>query len=121
MSELSDDLIWEQAYLVSRGVRPLALVGSIPVSNASSRMATQIRMGMVSDGLAIPFVFMPYDDDFATCGFAAENWVIDLLKWSWANMPRREHELMLGLMLGYAPNEIRKFDEIAAEWNSSSN
>ena len=120
ISEISDDLIFEQAYLVSKGVRALALVGSIPESDAMLRMATHIKLGIASEGLAIPFVITPYNDNFATCGFAAEEWVIDLLKWSWANMPQREHELLLGLMLGYSPKEIQDYTEYVASLREST-
>ena len=121
ISEVSDDLIFEQAYLVSKGVRSLALVGSIPESDAMLRMATHIKLGIASKGLAIPFVITPYKDrDFATCGFAAEQWVIDVLKWTWTNMPEREHELLLGLMLGYSPKEIQDYAEYIADLREST-
>ena len=52
---LSDDLIQEQAYLVSRGVRPLALLESVSLEPAEM-VNTFVRLNQVAVDPAIPFV-----------------------------------------------------------------
>ena len=106
----TDDLIKEQAYLVSRGVRPLALL--TPVGLDSKEMeGAFVRLGQTVGGDAIPFVLPRRDADCAMTGFAAAQWVIHLLRWSYDHAPVRQHHRILGLLLGYSVEAIARHDD----------
>ena len=59
---------------------------------------------------AIPFVLSREDIDCAMTGFAAAQWVIDLLKWSYKYAPMHQHHRILGLLLGYSASAIAEHD-----------
>ena len=107
---VSRDTVSEQAYLVSRGVRPVSLLGSI--SNTPNEMAnafTTLKQDFVWEG-AIPFVIPRKDMDCAMCGFASTEWVIDLLKWSYDHAPLRYQHQIVAMLLGYSPEAIAQHD-----------
>lgn len=110
--DFSDELIQEQAYLVSRGVRPLALLGSINPDPATMKRAL-VRLNQLtgaSAGSAIPFVLLRADMGCAMVGFAAAQWVVDLLEWSYRQAPMRQHHCIIGLLLGYSASAIAEHD-----------
>ena len=108
----SDDLVREQAYLISRGVRPLSIVESIDPDESGMHAAfCRLQDAAAPYQGAIPFVLPMGDDGSATAGFAAEQWVVDLLGWSYANAPARHHSQIVGLLLGYTPRAIAVYDE----------
>ena len=77
--DVSDDLIQEQAYLVSRGVRPLAIVGPIPLAETCPLEVEFIRLNQMVGSLAtpsIPFVLPRRDMDCAMVGFASHQWAL---------------------------------------------
>jgi hypothetical protein len=102
----SDDALREQAQLVARGVRPLALVGSCSLDRASAVRHYLLRLGVPG---AIPFV-VPHGDG-AECGYAARAWVVETLTWVWT-VPERHRHRVLGLLLGYSAEAIGQFDEM---------
>ena len=105
----SDDLIQEQALLVAKSVRPLAILGAMSLDE--SEMDRQYsRLNQISSDRAIPFVLPRQDMDCAMAGFAAEQWVVDLLAWSYANAPLQQHHRIIGLLLGYSPRDIAEHD-----------
>ena len=105
----TDDLIQEQAYLVSRGVRALALLNPVGL-DAKEMEDAFIRLGQTVGGDIIPFVLPRRNADCAMTGFAAAQWVIDLLKWSYDQAPVRQHHRILGLLLGYSVEAIARHD-----------
>lgn len=78
----SDDLVCEQAYLVSRGVRPLVLIGmsGISVSTAYGHLWRLCDVGVTGSIMPIPFAFDNPKTERICCGFAAYPWIIELLK-----------------------------------------
>ena len=109
LPDLSDNLIREHAYLVSRGVRPLAIVGHCSDDPlAMLRTATKIE-ALACEG-AIPFVSDAHDGivDF---GYAASRRVIDLFCWlRSANeeaVPEEHRDRILGVLLGYGVDAVR--------------
>ena len=72
---LSDDLIQEQAYLVSRGVRPLALLESVSLEPAEM-VNTFVRLNQVAVDPAIPFVLPRRDMNCAMTGFVSSIWLV---------------------------------------------
>ena len=123
--DASDDLIQEQALLVSRGVRPMAIFGFTSSLDETELEKVFIRMNSISepDG-GIPFVLPQRSPECTKVGFAAERWVIDLLEWSYANARPRFHHCIMGLLLGYSPESIAKHDERLsgdpAHWRTTS-
>lgn len=103
-----DETLREAAYLIARGVRPLALVGTCAASDA---LSTRHHLLIAGERDAIPFV-LPSGDGGAKCGYASHAWVIDLLKWVDSFAPARQRHRILGLLLGYAPDEVRAFEEL---------
>ena len=57
----------------------------------------------------IPFVLPRKDIECAMTGFAAAQWVVDLLAWSY-DQPIRQHHRIIGLLLGYSADAIAEHD-----------
>jgi hypothetical protein len=108
-----------EAYLVSRGVRPLALVGHCPADPVvmlrvrtllnRARQAGEVIAFIVTEGGA--------GEGMAAFGYAAHRWAVDLLEWalSGAIPPARKHEI-LGLLCGYSPAAIARHQEREGMW-----
>jgi hypothetical protein len=111
--EHSEDYIAEQAYLVARGVRPLALVGSFR-ADPWTMTRVQTTLGRLSCAGAIPFV-VDRGDGVADAGYAAAGWAVDLFSCAVREeqdaIPTRHRDRVLGLLLGYSPTSIRDFEE----------
>jgi hypothetical protein len=109
--EQSDDLVREQAYLVARGVRPLAIVGECS-ADTMTMMRTATRIETLSVPGAIPFV-CDCKNGAAEYGYAAEEWVVDLFEWlvtaEGHTVPVEHRHRVLGLLLGYSPSAVRDF------------
>ena len=107
----SDDLVREQAYLVARGVRALAIVGECSTDTVTM-MRTATRIEGLSVPGAIPFV-CDCKNGAAEYGFAAEGWVVDLFEWLMSAendmVPTEHRHHVLGLLLGYSPSAVRDF------------
>lgn len=121
----SHDLVHEQAYLVSRGVRPLALIGTIPVSSewCVTRTKTQlmeVRTCGAAEREPIPVVMIRGDLSCADVGFAARSWVVDLLKWLDGHAPTKQTNRVLGLLLGYSPDAIAALEEAESGFRFST-
>lgn len=111
-SEQSDDLIREHAYLVARGVRPMAIVGECePDQLTMLKIATKMETLAVPG--AIPFV-LDCRHGAAEYGFAAEGWVVDLFEWLMTSaenvVPTNHRHHVLGLLLGYSTSAVRAFE-----------
>ena len=93
----SDDLLREQAYLVERGVRPMALV------DGDRTVHDLLRVGGTR---AVPFAVRE-----GVSGYASHAWVVDLLRWA-DTAPAIQRDRIVGLLLGYCPDAIRRFEEL---------
>ena len=105
----SDEFLEESAYLVSRGVRPMALAGTCEAGpmvmlRASTRLGTA---AMRFD--ALPFV-IDFGEGRADCGYATAKWVIDLYEATWRDRSPFRHQIT-GLLLGYSPSAIARHEE----------
>lgn len=107
----SDEFVREQAYLVSCGVRPLALIGmiGISISQAYGHLWRLCDVGVTGSIMPIPFAFNNPKTKSICCGYAAYTWVIELLKWTLSTAPHKYEAQILGLLLGYSPKAITQF------------
>ena len=119
--DLSADLIEEQGYLVSRGVRALALLESVSKDEADMRDEFLRVKQIAVRHSAIPFVLKRKDMDCAMVGFASHQWVINLLEWSYNHAPLREHHRIIRLLLGYSTDAIAEHDDLEFAGNPSNN
>lgn len=113
----SDDAVREHAYLVARGVRPMALVQTFTAEPLTCmRVATRLEAVGVETGLpVIPFV-VENGDGSADCGYAAAGWVVDLLRWASDDaVPKVQRMRIVGLLLGYSAEAIAVFEERAPQ------
>ncbi len=106
----SPDLAREQAYLVSRGVRPMALLGAhyLPMSVDEAR--DQLASWGQHYPEALPFVLVGGDGSTIHFGYAAAAWCVDLCRWA-RGQPEAQRERSEGLLLGYGAREIERHDE----------
>ena len=97
----------EAAYLVSRGVRPLAVVAE-GVADEMQMIRAMTVLGRYSDDRAIRFV-VDHEDGTASWGYAAAAWAIDLYRWARLEEKdeSRRHQV-LGLLLGYSPEAVAR-------------
>lgn len=104
--ELEDGLVREAAYLVARGVRPMALVYD-GAADRLSMLQTATQLERLGDPGCIPLV-VDHNDGRAGCGFASAQWVIDLYQWitSGVAVPPEHRHAILGLLLGYSTSAI---------------
>lgn len=114
----SDETLTEAAYLVSRGVRPMALIDHcLPDEMTVLRAMTRLQNAAQYLGdSVIPFVVPdPRPPQNASCGYASHPWVIELYRWACGrevSQPRR-HQI-IGLLLGYSPAAIARHGEVSA-------
>jgi hypothetical protein len=109
VSKIAPELLAEQAYLVARGVREIADIGTVAADPDSMLRATTV-LESAAQG-AIAFVF-PSHDGRAVCGFAAHRWSLELFKWAvTAELPPEHRASILGLLHGYAGSAVREYDE----------
>lgn len=112
-NEWSESCVSEHAYLVARGVRPMAIVGGVETGKKDRMLQAASRLEIVSIGEAVvPFV-VPRDDGIADCGFAATRWVVDLYAWLVGSndVPEEHAHRIRGLLLGYDAKAIRDHDD----------
>ena len=105
----SEDSIQEQAYLVSRGVRSLALLDTCALDETVMANRFVWLNQLAGKYMVIPFVLPREDVPCAMTGYASNPWVVDLLAWSY-KQPLRQHHRIIGLLLGYSANAIGEHD-----------
>ena len=120
--DYSDELIREHYYLVSLGVRPMALIGEIeahPIKIQNlhiklSCLAWKEGVGGGAPGVRpIAFIIKEKDSNLARYGYAASGWIPETFKWILDNAPPKHLHRLLGLLLGYSDESIRMHDEIS--------
>ena len=119
-----DGLVEEHAYLVARGVRPLALVGNCVARARAMRRARLSLERSACDGVHV-FV-LDRGDGFADYGYAAAPWVVHLYGWAVSareaddSVLARQRHRIVGLLLGYSVSAISDFETAATATTSSS-
>jgi hypothetical protein len=107
-----------EAYLVSRGVRPLALIGHCPSDPLVMCRVKTLLSRVRQAELVLPFIFTEGDHpEQAAFGYAAHRWVIDHLEWALgAALPAARRHEILGLLCGYSPAAIARHQEQEGLW-----
>lgn len=113
----SPDLVREQAYLVSRGVRALALFGRCDPSDRDEAWG-RLLVGGQHHPEALPF-WIAFAEGRVDYGFAAAAWAVDLYRWA-QSQPEAQRERIEGLLLGYGPREIERHEEARRARNVGS-
>jgi hypothetical protein len=117
MSEIrlpSDDVLAEQAYLVSRGVRPLSLAGHCHINGDGPddllRVATHLERH--AGGNVVPFV-VDHGDGVASFGYSESRWALDLYEWTVKDpsVPQEQRHRIIGLLLGYGAPAVSRHEE----------
>ncbi|KKN79957.1 hypothetical protein LCGC14_0334650 [marine sediment metagenome] len=114
------------AYLVSRGVRALALCGMCearPEEMASILDMLREAVGGTGSHDAEPFIFQT--GEWAHYGFCSEPWVLSLYKWLTENsgaVPEEHTDAICGMLFGYSPPAISQFlrDEARGRLDAST-
>lgn len=111
----SDECLREHAYLISRGVRALAVCGNIVMSPSGVERAYSVLRGQsatIAGSLVSPIPFViESGHGFADCGYAAAPWVIDILRWIYLSEDAKPHvHRIIGLLLGYSPAAMNDFE-----------
>jgi hypothetical protein len=118
----SPDCLAEHAYLVARGVRPLAIAGDCE-ADPDRMMAAATAVDLATVPGAIPFV-VDHGTGWASFGYAGFAWALDLFEWV-ANpeneVPEEQRHRIVGLLLGYGGGAVDRHDaEVSGRRFSSS-
>ena len=107
-----DEVLFEQAYLVARGVRPLSLAGHVHVDDESSLLAIATRIERFAQTSVVPFV-VDHGDRVASFGYASTRWVVDLYEWAVRDpaVPEEHEHRIVGLLLGYGAPAVARYEE----------
>jgi len=103
----------EHAYLVSRGVRAIALVGACEANGRSMMRARELLKRNALPG-PLPFV-LDCGNNRAEYGYAVADWALDLYRWTndaerTRRVPARQCDRIFGLLFGYSPEAIGSYD-----------
>ncbi|MBI3326041.1 MAG: hypothetical protein HYZ81_04970 [Nitrospinae bacterium] len=116
MADMRNPDTAEQASLIARGVRALALLGHCPADPLEMRVRLSQLERSATQG-AIPFV-VDRGDGIAEYGYAAARWVVDLYQWvvtaDAATLPTSHQHRIIGLLPGYSVEAIRNDEEQAS-------
>lgn len=108
----SPDVLTEHAYLVARGVRPLAIANHFPTDSASMlRIATLIETAAGNEDV-LPFV-IDHGDGSGSFGYAANRMTLDFYEWAASDrlIPEQQRHRIIGMLLGYSPVAISRYEE----------
>jgi hypothetical protein len=106
------DVLVEHAYLVARGVRPLAIANHFPTASVSVlRIATVIEAAAEGED-ALPFV-LDHGDGSGSFGYAANRMTLDFYEWAASDpaIPEQQRHRIIGMLLGYSPVAISRYEE----------
>jgi hypothetical protein len=110
----SEEVLREQAYLVSRGVRPLSLAGHRHTNGDGPddllRVATHLERHAGAN--VVPFV-IDHGDGVASYGYAESRWALDLYEWAVKDpdVPQEQRDRIIGLLLGYGTPAVSRYEE----------
>lgn len=108
----NQDMLAEHAYLVARGVRPVAIAGHFAPATASAlRISTLIEAAAPQEAV-LPFV-IDHGDGSGSFGFAENRWSLDFYEWTVTDrsIPEQQRHRIIGMLLGYSPVAISRYEE----------
>ncbi len=108
---LDRQTLHDAAWLVSRGVRPLATVEPTVAPDAESLAESWRDLEAEAVEGAIPFV-IERPGGRAIRGYAAQPWAVELARWlvgSGDTIPERHRDEIWGLLFGYGAEAIGRF------------
>jgi len=108
-----DEVLREQAYLVSRGVRQLSLAGHCHVdADSDGLLGVATHLERHGEGNAIPFV-VDHGDGVASYGYSESRWALDLYEWAVTDpsVPQEQRHRIIGLLLGYGAPAVSRYEE----------
>jgi hypothetical protein len=106
------DVLVEHAYLVARGVRPLAIANHFQTASVSVlRIATVIEAAAEGEDV-LPFV-LDHGDGSGSFGYAANRMTLDFYEWAASDraIPEQQRHRIIGMLLGYSPVAISRYEE----------
>lgn len=113
----SVEVVSEQAYLVARGVRLLAVAGVVKdvVENVVDMRQMLYEAAVESAGsqerVPIPFLVKDPDTNLINLGYASHEWVIDVYEWLLGGtVPPQMVSRVMGLLLGYSGDAVAQYE-----------
>ena len=111
----SEEVLREQAYLVSRGVRTLSLAGHFHLAEESDPailLRTATHLERYAEANVIPFV-IDHGDGVASYGYSESRWALDLYEWTVKDpsVPQEQRHRIIGLLLGYGTPAVSHHEE----------
>jgi hypothetical protein len=113
----SVEVMGEQAYLVARGVRLLAIVGVVEdvfdtvVDVRQMLFEAAVESAGSQAYVPIPFLVKNPDTKLIDVGFASHGWVVDVYEWLLAGtVPDQMVSRVMGLLLGYSGDAVAQYE-----------
>lgn len=115
---VADEVLFEHASLIARGVRPMAVAGYCEADELTMKRAhyRAKRASMQQSVRIAPFV-LDRGDGVAEYGFAQSGWVLDLYRWALtSDVPAIQRERIESLVFGYSVRDTEGYQ--AARWST---
>jgi len=98
----------DHAFVIARGVRPLALIGTFYTRNCcGTELLDSLRAVRGADDV-VAFILPSFGGSMAY-GYASHEWVVDFYRWALENAPKPYFDYILGLLCGYSPQAVSDF------------
>ena len=111
------DVLNEQAYLVARGVRLLAVAGVVEdtIENLVDVRQMLYEASVESAGsqerVPIPFLIKTPGTNLINFGYASHEWVIDVYEWLLDDtVPDQMVSRVMGMLLGYSGEAVAQYE-----------
>ena len=117
----SVEVMSEQAYLVARGVRLLAIVGTVEnvlgdvVDVRQMLYEAAVESAGSQASVPIPFLVKDAGTNLVSVGYASHGWVVDVYEWLMSNtVPDQMASRVMGLLLGYSGDAVMQYERVQA-------
>ena len=117
----SAEVVGEQAYLVARGVRLLAIAGVIEdtierlVDVRQMLYESAVESAGSQERVPIPFLIKNPGTNLIDFGYASHEWVIDVYEWLLGGtVPDQMVSRVMGVLLGYSGDAVAQYEYMQA-------
>lgn len=117
----SVEVMSEQAYLVARGVRLLAIVGTVEnvletmVDVRQKLYEAAVESAGSQARVPIPFLVEVSGIGRVEVGFASHDWVVDVYEWLLGgDVPDQMVGRVIGMLLGYSGDAVAQYERMQA-------